>query len=209
MTAQYFIFAEPKNYSGPRLHFTVGSSGGKFADHGTRAPFKSLEDAQAAARWLIAHFKILRGYRLEVEGVKNYAMIGKWRMNPIGIFTLLSRADTARTLTKKNPDPYPLHRPKRKTPSYFDHQGAKLLKDFSGHAPTEVLKVKADPITKGLVIGTLDAVPYTTVRDGKTERYIHEFSKRARPLLVASSDGKRLGIVGGRFQFTEAGIVDD
>lgn len=60
----------------------------------------------------------------------------------------------------------------------------------------------------GLVIGELDGVLYTTTRDGEVEKYIHRFKKRARPLLVSSFDGHQLGIVGGRFQFTEAGIED-
>lgn len=61
---------------------------------------------------------------------------------------------------------------------------------------------------KGLVIGELDGVLYTTIRDGKTEKYIHRFGKKSRPLLTARADGKQLGIVGGRFQMTEAGIED-
>ena len=97
---------------------------------------------------------------------------------------------------------------RRRNPATLD-SAAKLLEQFSGHMPGEVLKVKQAPIKKGLVIGTLDGVPYTTVRDGKTLHYLHEFKEHARPLLIASSDGRRLGIVGGRFQFTAAGIVDD
>jgi hypothetical protein len=87
-------------------------------------------------------------------------------------------------------------------------RAARLLKDFSGHDPSEVLQISEPDVREGLVIGTLDAVPYTTVRDGKTQSYLHEFGKSSRPLLVASSDGKRLRVVGGRFQFTEAGIED-
>jgi hypothetical protein len=54
----------------------------------------------------------------------------------------------------------------------------------------------------------LDFVGYTTVRDGKRERYIHRFRKKSRPLLAASSDGTSLQILGGEFEFTEAGIED-
>lgn len=85
---------------------------------------------------------------------------------------------------------------------------AKLLEEFSGHKPTEVLRISEKPMRKGLVIGTLDGVLYTTVRDGKTEAYIHKFRKSSRPLLTARADGQQLGIVGGRFQMTEAGIED-
>jgi len=83
-----------------------------------------------------------------------------------------------------------------------------LLEDFSGHAPTEVLRVRENSPTVGLVVGELDGVLYSTVRDGVAEKYIHRFRKNSRPLLAASSDGKNLRIVGGRFEFTEAGIED-
>jgi hypothetical protein len=87
-------------------------------------------------------------------------------------------------------------------------QASRLLKEFSGHEPTEVLRVQKRNATRGLVIGELDGVLYTTVRDGEIERYVHKFRQSSRPLLTASADGKSLDIVGGRFQFTEAGIED-
>jgi hypothetical protein len=58
------------------------------------------------------------------------------------------------------------------------------------------------------VIGELDLVGYRTKRDGRTERYGHHFRKSSRPLLAVSSDGKQLHIVGGQYEFTEAGIED-
>ena len=87
-------------------------------------------------------------------------------------------------------------------------QASKLLKDFSGHAPVEILRIPSSKKRTGLVVGETDGILYTTVRDGRTEKYIHEFRKKSRPLLIASSDGTELGIVGGQFQFTEAGIED-
>ena len=59
-----------------------------------------------------------------------------------------------------------------------------------------------------MLVGELDAVLYTTRRDGRLERYIHEFAKKSRPLLAASHDGKQLVLLGGAYDFTEAGIVD-
>jgi hypothetical protein len=87
-------------------------------------------------------------------------------------------------------------------------QAERKLQDFSGHKATEVLRVKEKNAKTGLVIGDLDGVLYTTTRDGNVEKYIHRFRRKSRPLLAASSDGKTLKIVGGRFEFTEAGIVD-
>ena len=87
-------------------------------------------------------------------------------------------------------------------------QASRLLKEFSGHAPAEILRIPTSKKRTGLVVGETDGILYTTVRDGRTEKYIHKFRKSSRPLLIASSDGTELGIVGGQFQFTEAGIED-
>ena len=59
-----------------------------------------------------------------------------------------------------------------------------------------------------MVIGECDGVLYTTVRDGVTERYIHEFASGDKPLLCVSPNGKQMLFVGGRYVFTERGIVD-
>jgi hypothetical protein len=99
---------------------------------------------------------------------------------------------------------------RRVNPSIRDGlaQAERKLEDFSGHKATEVLRVNDRNQKTGLVIGSLDGVLYTTTRDGKVEKYIHRFRRKSRPLLAASSDGKSLKIVGGRFEFTEAGIED-
>ena len=98
----------------------------------------------------------------------------------------------------------------KKNPSVREglEQANERLEKFSGHKATEVLRVIDRNPKTGLVIGDLDGVLYTTVRDGEVEKYIHRFRRKSRPLLAASSDGKTLKIVGGRFEFTEAGIVD-
>jgi len=59
-----------------------------------------------------------------------------------------------------------------------------------------------------LPVGKIDGLLYTTVRDGKTEKYVHRFRRKSRPLLAASHDGTELRILGGEFEFNEAGIVD-
>jgi hypothetical protein len=74
------------------------------------------------------------------------------------------------------------------------------------------LKVNQPTPTKGLVIGELDLIGYRVKREGvdggRMVRYGHRFSKRSRPLLAVSKDGNQLLIVGGRYEFTEAGIED-
>jgi hypothetical protein len=83
-----------------------------------------------------------------------------------------------------------------------------LYKDFTGHDATHGQKVKVRVPAAALKVGSLDGVLYTTVRDGRTEKYIHKFRKASRPVLAAGSDGKSLHVIGGEFEFTERGIVD-
>lgn len=88
-------------------------------------------------------------------------------------------------------------------------RAAKLFADFTGHDARPMGYVDAPVAPRvALVVGFCDGVLYTTVRDGKQERYIHEFAKRDRPMLLASPDGKQLMLYGGNYRFTERGIVD-
>lgn len=88
-------------------------------------------------------------------------------------------------------------------------RGASLYERFSGHEVEIIGRVKVPAAPKvGVLIGELDGVLYTTIRDGRTEKYIHKFAKADRPSLVVSHDGKTMHIVGGRYTFTERGIVD-
>lgn len=88
-------------------------------------------------------------------------------------------------------------------------QAARLYERFSGHEAEEAGRVRVPPVPRvGVAIGTLDFIGYTTVRDGVTEKYIHKFAARDKPLFVVSPDGKALYMVGGRYTFTERGIVD-
>ncbi len=87
-------------------------------------------------------------------------------------------------------------------------QAQELFKDFRGDEPEGTRRVKLRNPKTGFVIGEMDGVLYTTVRDGKREKYIHNFKAKSRPLLVGSYDGKSLHIIGGRYEFTERGIED-
>lgn len=100
---------------------------------------------------------------------------------------------------KKNPAP--------RESAAVDAAAARLER-FSGHAAKTVTRVREPHVAAALVVGKLDGVLYSTVRDGRAEKYIHKFRSNSRPLLCASSDGRQLRIVGGRFEFTEAGIED-
>lgn len=88
-------------------------------------------------------------------------------------------------------------------------QAADLYERFSGHDPEEIGRVSVPAIPRvGVAIGEVDGILYSTIRDGKHEKYIHKFHKRDRPLFVVSPDGKQLFLIGGNYTFTERGIVD-
>lgn len=88
-------------------------------------------------------------------------------------------------------------------------RAAKLGEDFSGHPYGKVVKVRRrSPKGARLAIGPVTGIMYLARRDGETDQYLHRFAKDSRPLLVATSDGKTLELLGGAFRFTERGIVD-
>lgn len=103
--------------------------------------------------------------------------------------------------------------PRRKNPESAGlDQAAKKFQDFTGHEPGKVIKAHVSSEREGLVIGELDLIGYRVKREGvnggKLVRYGHQFKKSARPLLAVTKDGHQLFIVGGRYEFTEAGIED-
>lgn len=88
-------------------------------------------------------------------------------------------------------------------------KAADLYERFSGHEAEAIGLVDVPELPEvGVAIGDVDGILYTTVRDGKVERYIHQFKSKDRPLFVVSPDGKQLFMIGGGYDFTERGIVD-
>lgn len=88
-------------------------------------------------------------------------------------------------------------------------RAAKLYKSFQLREPKRLIRMKIPALpTEALAIGKLVAVIYASDRDGTLKHYRHDFNSTSRPLLVASHDGKQLLIVGGRYRFTNRGIVD-
>lgn len=92
-------------------------------------------------------------------------------------------------------------------------QAARLYERFSGEPGAEFARLPLRTVGDGeqrvaVAVGTLDGLLYTTVRDGKIEKYIHKFNVKDKPLFAVSPDGRAIYIIGGRFRFTERGIVD-
>jgi hypothetical protein len=87
-------------------------------------------------------------------------------------------------------------------------KGMHLYRRFRGQDPKYVDE-HIIPIPDVLMeIGKCDGVLYTTVRDGKTEQYVHEFTGRSKPILASSWDGKQIYLLGGHYSFTDEGIID-
>ncbi len=101
---------------------------------------------------------------------------------------------------------------RRKNPASLD-EVANKLEEFTGRPAGDV--IESTPRSKdktGLVIGELDLIGYRQAREGidggRMTRFAHKFRKNSRPLLAVSTDGKQLHIVGGQYEFTDAGIED-
>ena len=66
----------------------------------------------------------------------------------------------------------------------------------------------AQPGKVVFALGRVLMIGYSTVRAGKPFDYAHEFGRKARPLLVSSSDGRHLFLLGGAYKVSNDGIVD-
>lgn len=85
----------------------------------------------------------------------------------------------------------------------------KLREDFTGERADRIDSVPKPVVPdEALAIGDVIGIIYETSRDGRKEKYIHQFAKGARPLLIASYDGRQLFMLGGAYDFTARGIVD-
>lgn len=84
----------------------------------------------------------------------------------------------------------------------------RLYEDFTGNRATRFTRHDIPDHDTYLQVGNVDAILYSTNRDGKVERYKHDFRRASRPLLIASPDGKELRMIRGSFVFTNRGIVD-
>lgn len=87
-------------------------------------------------------------------------------------------------------------------------RAVKLYRDFRDAEAEQITTVSVGLPSAAAVIGHVDFVGYTTTHAGKTVAYKHAFRNGSRPLLCASADGLQLLLIGGRFVFTELGIVD-
>jgi hypothetical protein len=166
--------------NGPVMMF----NGRGFANTTKPQPFSSANAAMYKARWLLGHYhRQLSKYRIWVSDQYYGGPTVNTRVNP-----------------------------RRKNPQRLD-AAARKLEDFTGRKATHVERAPARSSEKtGLVIGEMNEVSYLAAREGidggRTAEYHHKFRKGSRPLLAVSTDGKQLHVVGGQYEFTDAGIED-
>jgi hypothetical protein len=87
-------------------------------------------------------------------------------------------------------------------------QAMRLFKNFTGDEAVSIDNVEHEVDNVVMAVGLCNGIMYETLREGVTEKYIHEFRKGSRPILACSSNGKNLYLINGSFQFTNRGIVD-
>jgi len=199
--ALYIISAWIGKERGSPTGVTQYWNGAEFSrNYGDAAVYGSLPIAEKMA-------KIVANKWQMIVGVGSIA-------NPFADKPLNIKADTDRRKAKVE-----RRRSKRKTHERRSNpvplssaaslkESRKRFKDFRGDTPGSIRPVKVNVPKSAMTVGELAGVLYNTVRDGKREDYIHKFRKKSRPLLAASDDGSSLHIIGGRYEFTERGIVD-
>jgi hypothetical protein len=168
-------------------------NGHSFASRENEQPklFSRADTAKREAKKLLAQFPILKEYKVWVAS----------KFHTVPAFDKKQRAMRGGSKASKQ-------NPGKRQNAELD-MASKKLEDFSGHRVGNLESAHSrSSQSTGLIIGELDLVGYRAKRDGKTERYGHHFKKNSRPLLAVTSDGKQLHIVGGQYEFTEAGIED-
>lgn len=83
-----------------------------------------------------------------------------------------------------------------------------LFESFREAAPRRIGVVKMAIPKAVAVMGYVEGIDYRTTHGGKVTLYHHDFEPGSRPLLAVSANGRQLLLLGGRYEFTERGIVD-
>jgi hypothetical protein len=83
-----------------------------------------------------------------------------------------------------------------------------LYSSFREKKPNRIAKVGVTIPRVAAAIGYVEQLGYVTDHNGETVHYTHDFAPGSRPIFAVSANGRTLLLLGGRFQFTEQGIVD-
>lgn len=88
------------------------------------------------------------------------------------------------------------------------HDAKRRYTRFTGQRADVEEEIEIPDFAALVGVGEMDAIEYTTERDGVQERYRHTFNAKSRPLLCVTPDGKIIVALGGAFEFTALGFVD-
>ena len=88
-------------------------------------------------------------------------------------------------------------------------QATDLYESFREASPKKLLRLTLPDIPKIVAcMGRVEYVGYRTTHGKKLTLYQHDFVAGSRPLMCVSKDGRQILLVGGRYHFTDRGIVD-
>jgi hypothetical protein len=176
------------------------------------APKKSIRKnpSKSALSLWSRRFSVARGWEWKIERGITPENANEWlrafRKDEPGIEFKVSRS-RPKEKARKNPARRKDWQPRWVREAEATKADA-LLESFSGSRASKEIRATVRPITTGLVVGKLSGVMYAADRGDGVHEYCHRFKTSSRPLLIADHDGTQLGIVGGRYQFTDRGIVD-
>lgn len=87
-------------------------------------------------------------------------------------------------------------------------QAVALYESFRERKPKKIGRVSLLVPKAVACIGYVEGIDYRTTHGSEPVAYHHSFAAGSRPLFAVSADGRQLILIGGRFKFTERGIVD-
>lgn len=83
-----------------------------------------------------------------------------------------------------------------------------LYRSFRERTPKRAKVIRVRWPKALAVIGHVEFIGYSTSHGGRAKLYRHDFAPGSRPYLCADGKTRRIFILGGRYRFTDLGIVD-
>lgn len=146
-----------------------------------------------------------------IASIQGSKFVGKEGVKTVGVYAATAPAkqialelgkgvNAVKARKKKNPIAGSKKRRVKKAKSLYE--------EFTGHKADKYEVVKVPQHDTGLKVGNVLGIMYDTVRDGKKEKYLHEFKKASQPAFAVSHDGQQIYLIGGSYLFKDSGIND-
>jgi hypothetical protein len=87
-------------------------------------------------------------------------------------------------------------------------RAARLYRGFREQRPNRVRAIRIKLPRAVMVVGYVEFIGYSTTHGRRAQTYRHDFAPGSRPMLCAGPKRGELYLIGGRYHFTERGIVD-